>query len=534
MSLTKVLLTCALLMTGQTSGDVKTYYTNSRAGRIPSVINPDRRADIREMQLFMSADKGVRWDPIDRITPDKTEGFTYNTGADGEFWFKVVLINQQGKSEPSDPYKGPVAIKLIVDTKLPDLKIVSAQRQNDELIVEWLANEENPDPQTLKIEYRPADSQTWSVMPLTPNATGTARVKLATSSPLVVRLSLSDLAKNSRVVEAQVPGAVAAAGFNASPVVEHVANAASMQAPPPLDPRPQGPPPLALPPNPGTPPPPPGHTALSDQSSGVPLTGGPVAPNLGQASVSKMQAIASTSDGTQNPALPAPPSAPPVQPRGLPPLQIVNDSEIVLEYEVSKVGPSGLKTVEVWVTRDGGASWRLFAEDPEAAQMSNGGKYLRTLKLPEDGVYGISLVVKSKAGLGRPAPRPGDAPEMLVELDTLPPEGTLLPPVPDAQKRNTLILAWTAKDRNLGATPITLEWAEQPTGPWQSIAVNLPNTERYSWTLPPALPSHVYLKMMVKDTAGNVGVAVTRDAQLVDLSEPEGRLIRVTPANKRQ
>src|SRR5262249_3490496 len=147
-----------------------------------------------------------------------------------------------------------------------------------------------------------------------------------------------------------------------------------------------------------------------------------------------------------------------------------------------------------------------------------GGKYQRTLMLPGEGVYGISLVVRSKAGMGRPAPRPGDAPEMLVEVDTTPPEAQLLPLQPDTQRRDTVQLSWIAKDRNLHERPVTLEWAERPVGPWQLIAAKLPITGRFAWQLPPSLPSHVYLRLSVQDSAGNVAVALTRDPQLVDLS----------------
>jgi len=85
-----------------------------------------------------------------------------------------------------------------------------------------------------EIEYRPIDSQAWTALPLTPNATGTARAKVATGSPLVVRLSLWDLAKNFKAVEAQVAGSVAAAAFNAAPLVDKAAAVAAVQ--PPLEP----------------------------------------------------------------------------------------------------------------------------------------------------------------------------------------------------------------------------------------------------------------------------------------------------------
>jgi len=283
------------------------------------------------------------------------------------------------------------------------------------------------------------------------------------------------------------------------------------------------------------PPLPPGHTGLAEQASGPALAGaaGPTSPVQG--GIPKMQAIASTSDAAPGSPRQAQAATQPNQSRSMPPLQLVNDPEIILEYEVQKVGPSGLKSVEVWLTRDGGASWQIFAEDDKAAEMTSGGKYVRTLRLPQDGVYGLSLVVKSKAGLGRPAPRAGELPEMLVEVDTVAPEGTLYSPTPDTSNRNTLILSWIAKDRNLGKTPITLEWAEQPSGAWQPIATNQPNSGSYAWKLPPALPSHVYLKMTMRDEAGNVGVAVTSQPQLVDLSEPEGHITRVTTtANKKQ
>ena len=243
-----------------------------------------------------------------------------------------------------------------------------------------------------------------------------------------------------------------------------------------------------------------------------------------------MPAIASSNDNSQGSPVSAGQPAPGSQ-RSMPALQVVNDPEIVLEYEVSKVGPSGLAKIEVWITRNGGANWQRFAEDPDASEATSGGQYKRTLVLPGEGVYGISLVVKSKAGIGKPAPRSGDLPEMLVEVDTTPPEAKLFPIIPDPQHRDTVILDWSATDRNLGA--IALAWAERPNGPWQVIAANLANTGHYAWRLPETMPSHIYIKLVARDTAGNEAVALTREPQLVDLSEPEGKLLRVVPASKK-
>jgi hypothetical protein len=46
--------------------------------------------------------------------------------------------------------------------------------------------------------------------------------------------------------------------------------------------------------------------------------------------------------------------------------------------------------------------------------------------------------------------------------------------------------------------------------------------------LPDRLPVEVYLRLRARDLAGNESVAVTAEPQLVDLSEPEGKLLNVS------
>ncbi len=220
--------------------------------------------------------------------------------------------------------------------------------------------------------------------------------------------------------------------------------------------------------------------------------------------------------------------------RAMPAVQYVNDSEIIVEYELSKVGSSGLGAVEVWLTQDGGTTWRKYASDDNPALGTHEKLYQRSLKLPGEGTYGITLVVKSKAGLSKAPPRAGDVPELLVEVDTTPPVADLHPLVADSQRHDTVLLSWTAKDRKLDDKAFMLEWAEQPTGPWHPIAADLSSTVRsYAWQPPAGMPAQVHLKLTVRDAAGNVAVAITRNAQPVDLNEPEVRPVRVIPANKK-
>ena len=236
--------------------------------------------------------------------------------------------------------------------------------------------------------------------------------------------------------------------------------------------------------------------------------------------------------------------AAPAGPRkALPQLQYINSSEVLLEYELSKVGPSGVGSVDIFVTQDEGQTWDHVATDAKVIGKIVGGRHEGIVVLPGDGIYGFSLVVKSQAQLKQEmqqsdrkpkGPRPGDVPEIRVEVDTVPPTAELFPPRRDTAKANSLMLVWTANDKNLGATPIALEWAERRDGPWFPIANNLPNTGKHSWQLPDRLPVQVYMRLRVRDLAGNEGVAITPEPQLVDLSEPEGRLTNVSVAPRKE
>ena len=98
----------------------------------------------------------------------------------------------------------------------------------------------------------------------------------------------------------------------------------------------------------------------------------------------------------------------------------------------------------------------------------------------------------------------------------------MLPPKADPTRRDTLLISWTAEDKNLTATPIRLEWSPQKDGPWEPVgAPELPNTGRYAWQVPASAPPSVYLKLTVSDAAGNTVVAQSPEAVLVDLSVPE-------------
>jgi hypothetical protein len=220
--------------------------------------------------------------------------------------------------------------------------------------------------------------------------------------------------------------------------------------------------------------------------------------------------------------------------KALPPLRYVNHSEILLEYNLSKVGRSGIGSIDLWWTRNDGQNWELYASDNSKRGATENGLQRATVELPGEGRYGFLMVAKNRAGLGKSPPQAGDIPEIRVEVDTTLPVAQLFAPVPDPVRPGHLILKWVAKDNNLTNKPITLEWAEKREGPWQDIAKDIQNTSVFAWLLPDQLPVQVYIRLRVRDLAGNEGVAVIQEPQLIDLSEPEVKLLDVSVARRKE
>src|SRR4029077_13190637 len=90
---------------------------------------------------------------------------------------------------------------------------------------------------------------------------------------------------------------------------------------------------------------------------------------------------------------------------GLPPdLRITgpvtaNEVPVKIEWQGGDLGGSGLKKISLWVTRDGGQSWKLHGEDAGLKS---------PLEFTElDGVYGLKLTGEDKMGNANPPPVPG-------------------------------------------------------------------------------------------------------------------------------
>ena len=74
-----------------------------------------------------------------------------------------------------------------------------------------------------------------------------------------------------------------------------------------------------------------------------------------------------------------------------------------------------------------------------------------------------------------------------------------------------LVIRWTAEDARLASRPVSLHYSATPGGPWLAIATELDNSGRYEWSVPPTSASRLYLRLEVRDAAGNRGIAESVD-----------------------
>jgi hypothetical protein len=210
--------------------------------------------------------------------------------------------------------------------------------------------------------------------------------------------------------------------------------------------------------------------------------------------------------------------------RTVPGKRWVNSKRISLNYEIKEKGPSGVKEVELWSTRDG-RTWDKLSVDEKHEP-----PYV--FEVHDEGIYGFTLIVRSGVGLSEQAPRNGDPPQVWVEVDlTKPVVHWVNVEVGRGSDSGWLTITWKATDKNLGREPIALSYADDPRGTWTSIASNLENSSgKYRWQMPAGIPYKFYVRVEATDLAGNVGALDTPSPVIVDLAQPKGYILGVEPA----
>ncbi len=528
-----------------------------------------------EVQLHVSGDRGAHWDSWLKAKPDR-KYFLFKAGVDGEYWFDVRTLDRSGQLRPL----GACVAKLvvIVDTQPPKVQLDVLRGAAGQITAKFRIDELYPNLQSLAVEYRLGATAPWlpvSVGQSDIRTSGTEHVGEVTwlppnaSGTLEIRLRLTDLAGNPAESHAQVilpanaamvPATVAPAigGLAIGPPGNGIlANATSGTAT--LGTAALGTAPIKIPnpqvgattlpstesrvsAQPGTTPWPaenatsPSQIKVNEnQNRGTVAfrVNGPVGNQFGADPASAMPAspFRDFSTGRPPPVQATPVAAAPANTAFTPPpgvtLRWVNTRVFQLEYDPQAVGPSGIAKAELWGTRDGGKSWQGYGNDPE-------GRSPMLVTVPDDGIYGFRMAIQNREGRGGQPPQSGEKPDIWIGIDLTRPIGRITSTRqgmgPEADK---LVITWEASDNHqLASQPISLSYSGRRGGPWTQIVGGLENSGRFLWAINPSLPQQIFLRLEIRDAAGNMGIYESTDPTALDLINPGAQLRDLKPMSR--
>lgn len=489
---------------------VSTLYSKHRNFKIPFNVDESDKEKLREVQLWVSEDKGVGWETKSRITPEQPPSFSFRSSHDGEYWFAVRTIDLSGRALPERGEVEP-SLKVIVDTVPPSLIIEQDGRRGSMASVHWEVRDENLNLNSLVLEYQQEGGRSWHQVPLNRVAmVGSTSFDAGTAESLKLRARIDDKAGNRAESVITLDEGSASRPARVASEAPDFAPSPSMNA---LNPGGNFPP-----------------VDAGSDDGGVPESAPPRRPQ----GTRNTRPRADDDEAFQGEPVE---SAPPARPNdrdnaqpGSPRTMLVANPKFSLQYAVDDAGQNGPASVEMWITQDGGRTWAQLGEDPDRRSPFE-------INLPGEGTYGLTMVARAQSGLGDQDPAPGDQPQAWVEVDASPPTVKLeTPQVGLGQWVGKVSISWRAHDPHLAARPVTLFWrADQPNAPWQQIAANLENSGRYIWTVPSNLPPRVHIRVEAIDAAGNKGFAETTEtgAVIVDRTRPRGRIIGLDGATPR-
>ena len=521
--------------------------TKHRTFSIPFRLPTSNDADATPQRVVMSVSKdlGGTWESAGEVAPSAGT-FTYQAGADGEYWFRLRAVDRKGRARGGE---GP-DMRVLVDAAGPRLAARVWKGADGEILCRYAAIDDSIRMESLKLEYRTADAQGWKPI--------AAEGVLSRESPahlvgeeiwwagekvesLTARITVSDSAGNQTVRQftmeptdpnvdqaalaqelgapslpsQSIPQDAVAAGAvtRASPTTDRTRSAggwtaetaAAWSAEQPRVPATQA------------------ERVGEQQSVLVSRTGGsamaPDDPTGGRS------LLASTSAGI--PAqMPSQSSGPqPLEYRGKP-LQLSRSRRFAWDYEMPAERPNATRLrVELWSTRDGGLSWQKAAVDDDVVSPIN-------VVLPAAGLYGFRLEIMPDVPDSSAGPRPGDAAESWIGIDEDPPHVEFLGAARLSESDSSgIVIRYTSRDQLPAPKTARLLFSPNAEGPWATIATAVENQGEYRWQPDRVTPARVYLRIEVADAAGNVGAATSPEPVTVSTTRAVGRLggVRTLP-----
>lgn len=499
--------------------------TKQNVFMIPFRLPETREADAaaRRVVLQVSTDLGSTWNPAGEVAP-AVGSFTFRAERDGEYWFRIRAIDAKGRSRGGS---GP-DMRVVVDAAGPRLAARVWKGGDGEIVCRYAATDDSLRLDSLKVEYRSKEEPGWK--PIAAEGILCREVPAhmigediwwagEKAESVVVRISIADASGNQTVRQFTLEPS--------DPRVDQASLARELGVPPlptrevAVDPSAgPAPPPTALsaaPPSP-TPPggwaPEPASGWASDRPTGSVAPSGQTTTGSVNRFVSRDPVTASGSHA-ETWASAAASGGQSVQYRGRP-LQVSRSRRFAWDYDFERDRADDRPVrVELWSTRDSGASWQRTAIDTDGTSPID-------VSLPAAGLYGFRLEILPAGQHSGSGPRSGDAPETWVAIDDEPPQVD----VGDAGSAETGVvqIRYACRDHLLAPRSVKISFSPHASGPWSTIATGLDGEGVHRWQPDRTAPPRVFVRVEATDVAGNIGQAVTPEPIALAGARVVGRL----------
>jgi hypothetical protein len=129
------LVLCLSAPAGSADAGSDVMRVDTRQFKIAVRVEPTQRPNIKELQLFASADRGKTWKQVASLQPD-VEAIPFEAPREGIYWFNLRIVKSDGTAEPRDVSAVPPALKVQVggeqrkDTTSEGVQALKAEAQN--------------------------------------------------------------------------------------------------------------------------------------------------------------------------------------------------------------------------------------------------------------------------------------------------------------------------------------------------------------------------------------------------------------------
>ncbi len=516
----------ALLSTALLNSSVATaqqsapIFTNQPGFSIPYRFDQTemRRLRAKEIRLFLSRNGGADWQHVQTVAPDAGR-FKFKAPNDGEYWFAVRTLDGTNQLHPDGNVSEPELI-VIVDRSAPEFKLALQPAEAGKVQLSWNASDTNLDPSKLSLEFSQAGGQ-WQPVSVRSQPSGQTSWSVPTGGQVSVRGSIADRAGNE--VTDQTSVAIQASGVAngrpaASEYTQPVAGTSNSLAD--TNSFPFGPSiGVPMPPSPA-----PANESFSAPGASRGTASAPTYPTPfpSEAKVANsFQQATISSSGGQGKINNADWGLNRNRVGSSGRFKAVKSHRFEINYRIDDVGPSGVSSVELFITQNNGQKWFKYGDDADKQSPF-------VVEVPEDGIYGFAIRVRSGAGLADEPPQSNEEPSIVLVVDRTPPVVQLAPVQQGAGGQlNRINISWRVTDDNPSDKPISLSYSANPNGPWEPICSWQQDTGSYAWSVNQGVPSRLYIRVVARDAAGNHSYVDTPQPILVDLSKPTGRIVDV-------